>query len=229
VAALHASFSSALLTSLAQLQGRIDYLTESRAAAVSAEATALRRLERDIHDGPQQRLIRLAMDLSRAQRQLDLDPSGAKETLAGAVTQTRETLDELRALSRGIAPPVLVDRGLGSALAALAARSTVPVDLEVGVAERLPEVVENTMYFVAAETLSNLAKHSGATTARVTLARRNGAVYLAIEDDGAGGAHFSKGHGLAGLVDRVRAIDGTLAVSSPLGGPTVVVAEVPCG
>jgi signal transduction histidine kinase len=228
-AALHAGYSRALLTSLAQLQGRIEDLTESRAAVVSAEATALRRLERDIHDGPQQRLVRLAMDLSRAQRQLDRDPAAARQTLTEAVGQTRETLDELRALSRGIAPPILADRGLSSALAALASRSIIPVELAITVEDRLPAVVENTVYFVAAEALANVAKHSGATTAKVTVRRQDGAIYLVVEDDGVGGAHLAKGHGLAGLADRVRAVDGQLAVDSPDGGPTVLVAEVPCG
>ncbi len=227
--ALHAGFSRALLTNLAQLQGRIEELTESRAAAVSAEATALRRLERDIHDGPQQRLVRLAMDLSRAQRQLDRDPDAARQTLTEAVGQTRDALDELRALSRGIAPPILADRGLGPALAALAGRSIIPVSLDVAVEGRLPDAVENTIYFVAAEALTNVAKHSGATAASVTVKRRNGAVYLMVEDDGVGGAHLAKGHGLAGLADRVRAVDGELAVNSPDGGPTMLVAEVPCG
>lgn len=227
-AGLRAGLSRSLLTGLAAMQGRIEELTESRAAAASAEATALRRLERDIHDGPQQRLVRLAMDLSRAQRQLDKDPSGARQTLTEAVAQTRETLDELRQLSRGIAPPILADRGLGAALAALASRSTIPVELEVGV-ERLPAVVENTVYFVAAEALANVAKHSGATAAQVTVHQQDDAVYLVVTDDGVGGAHVAKGHGLAGLTDRVRAVEGHLAVDSPDGGPTVLVAEVPCG
>jgi signal transduction histidine kinase len=227
-AGLRAGFSRVLLTGLAQLQGRIEDLTESRAAAVSAEAIALRRLERDIHDGPQQRLVRLAMDLSRAQRQLDKDPSGARQTLTEAVSQTRETLDELRALSRGIAPPVLADRGLGSALAALASRATIPVELEVDLTDRLPDAIENTIYFVAAEALTNIAKHSGAASARITVRRQNGSVYLVAEDDGVGGAHVAKGHGLAGLADRVRAVEGQFAVDSPVGGPTIVVAEVPC-
>jgi signal transduction histidine kinase len=228
VTEIEASFARAMLISLAQLQGRITDLTESRAAAVSAEATALRRLERDIHDGPQQRLVRLAMDLSRAQRQLDRDPNAARQTLVEAVGQARETLDELRALSRGIAPPILADRGLGPALAALASRSTIPVTLKLSIDRRLPAVVENTVYFVAAEALANVAKHSGATAATVTMERADGVVRLVVEDDGVGGAHLAKGQGLAGIADRVRAVDGRLAVDSPDGGPTVLRAEVPC-
>lgn len=226
-AALHAAFARTMLTGLAQLQGRIDDLTQSRAAAVSAEATALRRLERDIHDGPQQRLIRLAMELSRAQRQLAEDPEAAAATLDDALGQARETLDELRALSRGIAPPILADRGLPAALTTLASRSTVPVELTVEVDGRLPAAVENTLYFVAAEALANVAKHSRAESAHLTLTNRDGRIYLMVTDDGVGGAHIAKGHGIAGLADRLRSIDGELAVDSPAGGPTILIAEVP--
>jgi signal transduction histidine kinase len=226
-AALHAAFARTMLTGLAQLQGRIDDLTESRAAAVSAEASALRRLERDIHDGPQQRLIRLAMELSRAQRQLTDDPEAAAATLDDALGQARETLDELRALSRGIAPPILADRGLPAALTTLASRSTVPVELTVEIDGRLPAAVENTLYFVAAEALANVAKHSRAESAHLTLTIRDGRIYLMVTDDGVGGAHIAKGHGIAGLADRLRSIDGELAVTSPAGGPTLLIAEVP--
>jgi signal transduction histidine kinase len=226
-AALHAAFAQVLLTRLAEMQGRIDDLTASRAAAVSAEATALRKLERDIHDGPQQRLIRLAMELTRARRQLDSDPQAAAQTLDDALGQARETLDELRALSRGIAPPILADRGLQAALTTLASRSTIPVELALEVEERLPAAVENVLYFTAAEALANVAKHSGATAARLTLTRRDGRVYVMVSDNGRGGAHAAKGHGIAGLADRLRAVEGEFAVESPQGGPTIVIAEVP--
>lgn len=246
-AIFQASLSRALLTGVAEMQDRIEVLETRRAAAVSAEATALRRLERDIHDGPQQRLVRLAMDLGRAQRQLDDNPAAVRETLVEALSQTRETLAELRALSRGIAPPVLVDRGLPSALAALAARSTVPVELAVdaalGTADgRLDAAVENAAYFVVAESLTNVAKHSQATECWLTVAR-SGAVGvvglnqgggtgdrlgIVVMDDGAGGAHLAKGHGLAGLADRVHALGGSLTVTSPPGGPTEIRAELPC-
>ncbi|MFB9251992.1 sensor histidine kinase [Sphaerisporangium melleum] len=228
-ALLQAGLGRALLTGVAELHERIDDLTEGRAAAVSAEADALRRLERDIHDGPQQRLVYLAMELSRAQRQLGTDPQAARVTLAEAITATRETLDELRALSRGIAPPILSDRGLAPALAALAGRCTVPVELDVQTVERYPAVVENTVYYVAAETLTNVAKHSRAQLCTVSLSRAGDALLLCIGDDGVGGAHVAKGHGLAGLADRLRAVDGELVVRSPSGGPTLIVAEVPCG
>ncbi|MGW4640264.1 sensor histidine kinase [Sphaerisporangium sp. NPDC004334] len=229
VALLRAGLGRALLTGVAELHERIDDLTEGRAAAVSAEASALRRLERDIHDGPQQRLVYLAMELSRAQRQLQKDPQAAHATLAEAITATRETLDELRALSRGIAPPILSDRGLAPALAALAGRCTVPVDLDVQTVERYTAAVENTVYYVAAEALTNIAKHSRAQMCTLSLNRTGDALLLSIGDDGVGGAHVAKGHGLAGLADRLRAVDGELVVQSPAGGPTLIVAEVPCG
>ncbi|MEV4062912.1 sensor histidine kinase [Nonomuraea dietziae] len=228
-ALLRSGLGRALLTTVAELQERIDDLAQGRAAAVSAEADALRRLERDIHDGPQQRLVSLAMELSRAQRQLRKDPAAAHDTIAEAISATRETLDELRALSRGIAPPILADRGLPSALAALAGRCTVPVELDVQIAERYTAAVENTVYYVVAESLTNIAKHSRATTCSVQLSRTGNVLMLTIGDDGVGGAHVAKGHGLAGLADRLRAVDGELVVNSPMGGPTVIVAEVPCG
>ncbi|MEV0998068.1 sensor domain-containing protein [Nonomuraea sp. NPDC050202] len=228
-ALVRAGLGRALLTGVAELQERIDDLAEGRAAAVSAEANALRKLERDIHDGPQQRLVSLAMELSRAQRQLAKDPEAAQATIKSAITATRETLDELRALSRGIAPPILSDRGLAPALAALAGRCTVPVDLDVQTVERFQAAVENAIYFVCAETLTNVAKHSRATVCTVQLTRVGNYLMLTIGDDGVGGAHVAKGHGLAGLADRLRAVDGELTVQSPDGGPTLIVAEVPCG
>jgi signal transduction histidine kinase len=232
-ALLSAGFSRSLLTGVAEMRQRITVLTEQKAAAVSAEATALRRLERDIHDGPQQRLVRLAMDLGRARQQLDTDPGALRQTLDEALSQTRETLDELRALSRGIAPPILTDRGLPSALAALAGRCTVPVELaidpELGTpAGRLDPAVENTAYFAVAEALTNVAKHSGAANCWVTVAHGPGRLGIQIIDDGNGGANVAKGHGLAGLSDRVRATGGTLIVVSPAGGPTEVRVELPC-
>jgi signal transduction histidine kinase len=227
-ALVQASLGRGLLSGVAELQERIDDLAEGRAAAVSAEANALRRLERDIHDGPQQRLVHLAMELSRAQRQVRKDPEAASATLSEAIAATRETLDELRALSRGIAPPILSDRGLAPALAALAGRCTVPVELDVQTAERYPAAVENAIYFVTAEALTNVAKHSRAQLCTVTLSRTGDVLLLTIGDDGVGGAHVAKGHGLSGLADRLRAVDGELVVESPPGGPTMIVAEVPC-
>lgn len=228
-----AGFSRILLTGVAEMRETITVLTDQKAAAVSAEAVALRKLERDMHDGPQQRLVRLAMDLGRAQQQLDSDPEALRGTLAEAVDQTRETLDELRALSRGIAPPVLADRGLPSALAALAGRCTVPVELvvdaDLGMPHgRLDAAVENTAYFTVSEALTNVAKHSGATNCWVTVANGPGRLAVQIVDDGSGGAHVAKGHGLSGLADRVLSTGGALTVVSPAGGPTEVKVELPC-
>ncbi|MGY1770852.1 sensor histidine kinase [Blastococcus sp. SYSU D00813] len=228
VAVLQAQVGRALLTSRAAAQEQIDRATQGRDAAVAAEAVALRRLERDIHDGPQQHLVRLGMDLARAQRQMDRDPAAARTTLGEAASLAREALEELRALSRGIAPPVLADRGLAAALAALAARSPVPVELAVDLPEeRLAPAVENTAYFVVSEALANVAKHSGASVCRVAVSRAGGLLRVVVEDDGHGGAVAAPGHGLAGLADRVRAADGTLTVDSPRGGPTRLTAEVP--
>ena len=231
-----AGLARTMLTSdrVAELHGQVSDMTQSRDAAVSAEASALRRLERDIHDGPQQRLVRLAMDLSTAQRRLRKDSGeDVQPLLAEALTQTRETLDELRALSRGIAPPILADRGLQAALAAVAGRSTVPVDLEVDLPPgvRLPAMVETTAYFLVAEALTNVVKHSTADHCRVhlTSSADRTVVHVIVSDNGIGGAHQSKGHGLAGLADRVRALGGTFEVESPSGGPTVLSAELPCG
>jgi signal transduction histidine kinase len=149
-------------------------------------------------------------------------------TIGQAITATRETLDELRALSRGIAPPILADRGLAPALAALAGRCTVPAELDVQVAERFPALIENTIYFVTAEALTNVAKHSRAAMCSVTLVKIGDALLLTIGDDGVGGAEVAKGHGLSGLADRLRGVDGALTVRSPAGGPTSIMAEVPC-
>ncbi|MFF5175323.1 sensor histidine kinase [Micromonospora sp. NPDC000089] len=231
-ALLRGGLARVMLTGVAEMRNRIITLEDQKRAAASAEATALRRLERDIHDGPQQRLVRLAMDLGRARAQLGTDPAAAARTLDEAVTQTRDTLAELRTLSRGISPPILVDRGLPSALAALAARGLVPIELAVDErlgtpAGRLDPQVETTAYFAVAEALTNVAKHSGATRCQVGVTRDVDHLAIVVGDDGRGGAHLAKGHGLAGLADRVRAAGGTLDVVSPAGGPTEVRATLP--
>ncbi|GAY08535.1 sensor histidine kinase [Pseudonocardia sp. N23] len=219
----------------AALRARAVQLAVSRRAAVAAEAQTLRRLERDIHDGPQQRLVRLTMDLEAVTRRLDDDPARARVLVAEALEQSREALTELRALSRGIAPPILADRGLGAALAAAAARSPVEVSLDVALPEgrRPADEVENTAYFVVTEALTNVAKHSAAAHCAVTVtvegSRRRGdaRVVVTVQDDGVGGAHLGKGHGLAGLSDRLSGVDGMLDLSSPPGGPTVLTATIP--
>jgi signal transduction histidine kinase len=233
-ALLEAYFARALLCNVYELREQVaaanaarEVAQEQKAAAVSAEATALRKLERDIHDGPQQRLVRLAMDLGRAEQQFGSDPEAARRTVAEALSQTRETLDELRALSRGIAPPILVDRGLQAALTALAGRCTVPVDLDAPAMDRLEPAVESTAYFVVAEALTNVAKHSNASEVQVSVQRIATGLLVTVADDGVGGASLAKGHGLAGLDDRVRAAGGVLAVDSPAGGGTRLTAALP--
>ncbi|MGD0244561.1 MAG: sensor domain-containing protein [Streptosporangiaceae bacterium] len=234
--AAQAGLGQALLWDESALHRRISGLEQERdtaraqtVAAVTAEAAALRRLERDIHDGPQQRLVRLALELGRAQRHLDSRPEAAREALADAITQAQEALEELRALSRGIAPPILTDRGLPAALTALAGRSTVPAELEGDpLNRRLDAAVETAAYFVVAEALANVAKHSQARRCSIGLRQSEGTLKAWVRDDGVGGAALDKGHGLRGLDDRVRAIGGRLRVTSPAGGPTTVTAELPC-
>ncbi len=208
---------------------QVETLTESRGAAQSAEGHSLRRLERDIHDGPQQRLVRLQMDLAAAQRQLDSDPDKARALIAEAMDQSKEALDELRALSRGFAPPILLDRGLVAALESAAARSTVTtrVGSDLGEGSALPQEIERNAYFVASEALANAAKHSGATAIDVHVGLDNESLVISVTDDGVGGATVAPGHGLAGLEERLRGLGGILEVSSPDGGPTVVTARLP--
>ena len=228
--AARAGFARLLLTNeAAALRARAERLAAGRRSAVQAEAQTLRRLERDIHDGPQQRLVRLNMDLEAVARRLDDDPERARPLVAEALAQSREALEELRALSRGIAPPILADRGLGPALAAAAARCPVRVSLDVALPEgrRLAAAVENTAYFVVTEALTNVAKHARATLCTVAVSTDGDRVLVQVLDNGRGGAHLGKGHGLAGLSDRLRAVDGVLDMVSPVGGPTVLTAEIP--
>lgn len=227
VATIHASLASVLLCSRAELQREVARVEGGRDAARLAEAESLRRLERDIHDGPQQRLVRLTMDLGRAKRQVSEDPGRAAETLDAALAQARETVAELRSLSRGIAPPLLVDRGLAAALEEMLTQSVVPVHSRVDVPVDLPPHVETAVYFVVAEALTNVAKHSRAGSAEVTVAVDGAELEVRVEDDGVGGAHPAKGLGLAGLRQRLAAVDGTLDVSSPDGAGTAVVARIP--
>ncbi|MFW6090903.1 MAG: sensor histidine kinase [Actinomycetota bacterium] len=230
LALVESSLAWGLLTNEnAALRARAEELSRSRQSVVQAEADTLRRVERDIHDGPQQRLVRLTMDLQSAQRRFDEDPEAARPLVEGALRQTEEALTELRALSRGIAPPILTDRGLQAALAAAAARSPVPAVLDVRLAdgERLPTAVENAAYFVVTESLANVAKHSEAARCEVSVFVEDNALHVRVADDGRGGAHIGKGHGLAGLVDRLAGVDGRLDVDSPPAGGTVVTANVP--
>jgi signal transduction histidine kinase len=217
------------------LQREVADLSASRGAAVAAEDQSLRRLERDIHDGPQQRLVRLQMDLASAERKLDSDPHAARVLLTEARGQARDTLEELRALSRGLVPPILQDRGLVTGLESLAARSTVPVQLEMNLDPelRLPSEIERSAYFVAAELLTNAAKHARATGIRLHAALRRvpdgDTTWLDIWviDNGAGGAVLADGHGLRGLDERLRGLRGVLSIDSPAGGPTAIGAHIP--
>ncbi len=217
------------------LQERVEDLTDRRDSAASAEAQALRRFERDLHDGPQQRLVRLGMDLSAAERRLDDDPAAARELFGQARAQAAEALAELRELSRGIAPPILSDRGLKPALASVIARSPIPtaLDIDLDSGPRPSAAIENAAYYFVCEALTNVAKHAAASSAVVSIRRTTGAngesvLRIEVEDDGAGGADLAKGHGLAGLADRLAGLDGTLSIRSPGGGPTRVVAHLPC-
>jgi signal transduction histidine kinase len=233
---VQARLGQALLSDESALHRRISGLEQERdtaraqtVAAVTAEATALRRLERDIHDGPQQRLVRLAMELGRAQHHFDSRPEAVREALASALAQAQEALEELRALSRGIAPPVLADRGLPAALTALASRAAVPAELDAGPLDRrLDAAAETAAYFVVAEALTNVAKHSGARRCVIGLRHDGGTLRVWVTDDGTGGAALAKGHGLRGLDDRLCAAGGRLQVDSPGGGPTTITAELPC-
>lgn len=230
LATLESVLAWALLTNEnTALRARAEELARSRQAVVQAEAETLRRVERDIHDGPQQRLVRLTMDLQSAQRRLGDDAAGAAPLVGEALEQAQEALTELRALSRGIAPPILSDRGLHAALAAAVARCPVPttLDVELGGRDRLPPSVENVAYFVVTESLTNVAKHSGASRCEVSVVLTGDALHVQVTDDGRGGAHQGKGHGLAGLADRLAGVDGFLAVASPTGGGTIVDATVP--
>lgn len=217
------------------LQREVADLSASRGAAVVAEDQALRRLERDLHDGPQQRLVRLQMDIASAERKLADDPDAARAILAEAGQQAHDTLEELRALSRGFAPPILQDRGLAAAIDSLAARSPIPLRVESSLDPgiRFSPELERSVYFVAAELAANLAKHSGATEARLFLDRTvdeaTGATWLSVwlTDNGSGGASKVAGHGLAGLDERVRGLRGEFVVDSPTGGPTRIGARIP--
>jgi signal transduction histidine kinase len=211
-----------------RLARRVGMLESTRAAAVDAQGAELRRIERDLHDGAQARLVALGMSLGLAEQRFASDPDGARQLVAEARVGVGEALRELRDLARGIHPPVLSDRGLAAALATLADQSGLPVSIDVELDERLDAAVEAAAYFVVAEALANAAKHSGATGIVVRVRRDGETLGLVIQDDGRGGADPA-GSGLTGLRRRVEALDGTLSIVSPAGGPTTISAELPCG
>jgi signal transduction histidine kinase len=211
------------------LAGRVQQLTTSRAETVDTQAAELRRIERDLHDGAQARLVGLGMNLGMADELLETDPDQARRLLAQARTDTGAALTDLRDLVRGIHPPVLADRGLDGAVQALVIAIPVPVALSIDLPDgRLPPPVESAAYFAAAEALTNVIKHSSAGTAWIQIRHADGKLSLVIGDNGRGGADPERGTGLRGIERRLAAFDGTLNVSSPPGGPTVVSMEVPC-
>jgi signal transduction histidine kinase len=210
------------------LAARVERLTETRAGAVDAAAAELQRIERDLHDGAQARLVALAMDLGMAEERFHRDPEGARELVGEAHREAKRALSELRDLARGMRPSLLAERGLGPAITALAARSPVPIAATIDVPRKPPAQVETAAWFVVSEALANAAKHSGARRAAVWLSVRGGNLQVEVVDDGRGGADPG-GAGLKGLAQRVEALDGTLEVDSPPGGPTVMRALLPCG
>jgi signal transduction histidine kinase len=210
-----------------ELQARLVELRESRARIVEAGYAERRRVERDLHDGAQQRLVALALELRMVRSKVETDPAAAAELLDAAARELGSATEELRELARGIHPPVLTDRGLAAALEALAKRAPLPVRVEADVPERAPEAVEAAAYFVASEALTNVARHARAEQAVVRVSRRDGVLRLEVSDDGAGGADLSAGSGLRGLADRVGALDGSLEVESRAGAGTTVRAKLP--
>jgi signal transduction histidine kinase len=210
-----------------RLERRVETLETTRAGAVDAQDAELRRIERDIHDGAQARLVALGMSLGLAEQKFGTDPAGAQRLVVEARAGVAEALGELRDLARGIYPPVLADRGLEAALDSLADRSAIPVSVAVSIDEEVSRPVETAAYFVAAEALANAGKHSQATRVEIDVNLDGDTLEVEITDDGRGGAN-TNGGGLVGLRRRVEALDGSLAVSSPDGGPTTIRAELPC-
>ena len=211
----------------AQLRARVEELRASRARIVEAGTAERRRLERNLHDGAQQRLVALSLSMRVAQTKLRTDPDRAEELLAGAQEELQRALEELRELARGIHPAILSDRGLRAALESLAGRSPVPVDLTGTPVDRLPPAVEAAAYFVVAEALTNVVKYAHASQARISVQRVNGRAVVEVADDGVGGADPDRGSGLRGLADRVAALDGSLSLRSPQGAGTLLRAEIP--
>ncbi len=226
--AIHASAVFSKAPAQRQLSERIDVLTSTRAGAVDAQEEKLRRIERDLHDGAQARLVALGMSLGMAEQKLDAaEPGQARELLAEARVGAEQALRELRDLARGIHPPVLADRGLEEAVRSLADLSPLRVSVSVDLGARPAAAVESAAYFVSTEGLANAAKHARAERVEIRIARRGSSLRLEILDDGVGGAD-PDGSGLQGLRHRVEALDGTFRVLSPPGGPTILTAELPC-
>ena len=216
-----------------ELQRRVESLAESRSEVVDAADAERRRIERDLHDGAQQRLVSMAMNLGLARRMLRGLPAEeqaprAMEVIEEAHREAQAAIAELRDLVRGLHPVVLEDRGLDAALSGIAARAPLPVRLTVGLEQRASPAVEAVAYFVVSEALANIAKHAHASRAEVSVRQSGSRIVITVLDDGIGGADPAKGTGLSGLRQRAASVDGTLAVSSPSGGPTTLTVELPC-
>jgi signal transduction histidine kinase len=212
---------------LAELRAQLEEVRDSRARIVEASVAERRRLERNLHDGAQQRLVTLSLNLRMAQETLHDDPRATETMLAGVGEDLKHALHELRELARGLHPAVLTDRGLAPALQSLANRSPFPVAIVGAPADRLPEPVESALYYVVAESLTNAAKYSRATEGRVELSTTPVTVEVEIRDNGSGGANLNSGTGLRGLADRLEALGGTLRLESPAAGGTVIRATLP--
>ncbi|MDX3851189.1 sensor histidine kinase [Streptomyces sp. AK02-01A] len=216
-----------LLSPSDELERRIAELESDRGVVVDTAAADLRRIERDLHDGAQARLVALAMGLGLAKEKLTEDPEGAAIMVDEAHGEVKLALQELRDLARGIHPAVLTDRGLDAALSAIASRCTVPVKVTVDLSERPAEAIEGIAYFTVSELLQNVSKHSAARTAAVDVWRADDRLLVQVQDDGRGGARLDGGTGMSGLAERLGAVDGLFVLDSPVGGPTVVTAELP--
>ncbi|MFF7605415.1 sensor domain-containing protein [Streptomyces parvulus] len=228
---LHAHFrltGAVLGSGRGELAERVRVLTETRRDAVDTSAAELRRIERDLHDGAQARLVAMGMDLGTIESLLEKDPAKARHLLAQARASSAEALTELRELVRGIHPPVLAERGLGDAVRALALRLPVASEVNVDLPGRAEAPVEAAAYFAVSEVLTNAVKHSGADRLWIDLHRADGRLRVTVTDNGSGGAVIGAGSGLAGVERRLGTFDGVLAVSSPAGGPTMVTMEIPC-
>ncbi|MEU4143977.1 sensor histidine kinase [Streptomyces parvulus] len=228
---LHAHFrltGAVLGSGRGELAERVKVLTETRRDAVDTSAAELRRIERDLHDGAQARLVAMGMDLGTIESLLEKDPAKARHLLAQARASSAEALTELRELVRGIHPPVLAERGLGDAVRALALRLPVASEVNVDLPGRAEAPVEAAAYFAVSEVLTNAVKHSGADRLWIDLHRADGRLRVTVTDNGRGGAVIGAGSGLAGVERRLGTFDGVLAVSSPAGGPTMVTMEIPC-
>jgi len=230
VLAAHALFVPSVPSSRERaLADRVDVLTRTRKDALDVQVAEMRRVERDLHDGAQARLVSLGMSLGLADELVDSDPDEAHRLLAEARIAAGDALADLRAVVRGILPPVLADRGLAGAVQALVLASPVPVEMTVDLpSERLSAPVESAAYFAVAEAITNVIKHSGARAACVRLHQADGLLFMVVSDNGQGGAELDQGSGLVGIQRRLEAFDGTVRISSPPGGPTVVAMEVPC-